>query len=364
MNGKRIFKTVMLLLLSFLLRAQEKNDYHVLHFVSAHTSFPDTGRAKDWLDGDGVLRPVAGHYDDNSVLLVVPDGLKPGTPIDLVFWFHGWHNSIDTALEFYGLARQFAASRRNAVLVLAEAAKNSADSYGGKLKQKGMFKGLVNDVMAELKAKGFVASGAGGATAAATVGARAGAEARGWAMTAATAGTEATGGAGHIVLAGHSGGFLVIANILANGQVPVDEVFLFDALYSQVPIFMSWIDGGESRTDGGESRIDGGELRTDGGESRIDGGELRTDSGKGGHHFVHWYTNHGGGTDEMTDTLMRRLESRSIGYKLVEENAVTPAIIRSNRVLLVHSLREHNVIINNPDDFEVLLENSWVLSVK
>jgi hypothetical protein len=138
---------------------------------------------------------------------------------------------------------------------------------------------------------------------------------------------------GHIVLAGHSGGFLVIANILANGQVPVDEVFLFDALYSQVPTFMGWIDDGKSGTD----------------------------PGKGGHHFVHWYTNHGGGTDEMTDTLMRRMESQAIDYKLVEENAVTPAIIRSNRVLLVHSLREHNVIINNPDDFEVLLENSWVL---
>jgi hypothetical protein len=301
MNGKGIFKTVMLLLSGFLLRAQEKNDYHVLHFVSAHTSFPDTGRAKDWLDGDDVLRPVAGHYDDNSVLLVVPDGLKPDGPVDLVFWFHGWHNSIDTALEFYGLARQFAASKRNAVLVLAEAAKNSADSYGGKLKQKGMFKGLVNDVMAELRAKGIVGATGGAAT-------------------------EAMGGAGHIVLAGHSGGFLVIANILANGQVPVDEVFLFDALYSQVPIFMGWMG-----------------------------------AGKGGHHFVHWYTNHGGGTDEMTDTLMRRLESQAIGYKLVEENAVTPAIIRSSRILLVHSLREHNVIINNPDDFEELLENSWVL---
>jgi hypothetical protein len=321
MNGKRIFETFMLLLLSFWLRAQEKNDYHVLHFNSAHTSFPDTGRVKDWLDGDSVLRPVAGHYDDNSVLLVVPDGLKPGGPIDLVFWFHGWHNSIDTALEFYGLARQFAASRRNAVLVLAETAKNSADSYGGKLKQKGMFKGLVSDVMAELKAKGVVAGAAG---------TKAGAAGSAGSMR------EATAEPGHIVLAGHSGGFLVIANILANGQVPVDEVLLFDALYSQVPIYMGWIDAGKSGTDPGTGR----------------------------HHFVHWYTNHGGGTDVMTDTLMRRLQSRSIGYKLVEENAVTPAIIRSNPVLLVHSLREHNVIINNPDDFELLLENSWVLGVR
>jgi len=107
-----------------------------------------------------------------------------------------------------------------------------------------------------------------------------------------------------------------------------------------VPVFMGWIGDGKTGIDAGKSGID---------------------AGKGGHHFVHWYTNHGGGTDAMTDTLMRRLQARSIGYRLVEENAVTPAIIRSNRVLLVHSLREHNVIINNPDDFEVLLENSWVL---
>jgi hypothetical protein len=289
MNGKMIFATAVYLSLSFLLRAQENNDYHILRFSSAHSPFPDTGRARDMLDGDSVLRTVAGHYDDSSVLLIVPNSLKPAQRIDLVFWFHGWHNNIDTALQFYGLATQFAASRRNAVLVLAEAAKNSADSYGGKLKQKGMFRELVNDVMAELKIKNVV---------------------------------PAAAEPGHIVLAGHSGGFLVIANILENGQMPVDEVFLFDALYSQVPIFMDWINADKA------------------------------------HHFIHWYTNHGGGTDEMSDFLMSWLRLQHTRYLLVEEKSVTPEVIRSNRVLLVHSQREHNVIINNPDDFRLLLENS------
>jgi hypothetical protein len=292
MNGKRIFATAMYLSLSFLLRAQENNEYHILRFSSVHTPFPDTGRTRDMLDGDNVLRTVAGHYDDSSVLLIVPNSLKPGQRIDLVFWFHGWHNSIDTALQFYGLATQFAASRCNAVLVLVEAAKNSADSYGGKLKQKGMFRELVNDVMAELKNKNVV---------------------------------PAAAEPGHIVLAGHSGGFLVIANILENGQMPVDEVFLFDALYSQVPIFMDWINADKA------------------------------------HHFIHWYTNHGGGTDEMSDFLMSWLRLQHTGYLLVEEKSVTPEVIRSNRVLLVHSQREHNVIINNPDDFRLLLENSGLI---
>jgi hypothetical protein len=49
-------------------------------------------------------------------------------------------------------------------------------------------------------------------------------------------------------------------------------------------------------------------------------------------------------------------------YQLAEERSVTSDIIKNNRILFVHSLREHNVIINNPDDFQLLLENSFCLS--
>ena len=67
--------------------------------------------------------------------------------------------------------------------------------------------------------------------------------------------------AGHIVLGCHSGGYSAVADILGNGGMPVDEVFLFDALYGRLPVFLDWI---------------------------------REDKR---HHFVHWYTDHGGGTD-------------------------------------------------------------------
>ena len=103
-------------------RAQEA--YQILHFSSPHNCFPDTARDHGHLDGDGNYLPREGHYDDSSVLLVVPTGLRMRKTVDLVVWFHGWHNSIDTALQFYGLARQFAASRRNAVLVLPEAVQD------------------------------------------------------------------------------------------------------------------------------------------------------------------------------------------------------------------------------------------------
>jgi hypothetical protein len=270
-------------------RRQEANQ--ILRFSSPHNCFPDTARDHGHLDGDGNHLPREGHYDDSSVLLVVP--ANPGTAktVDLVFWFHGWHNNIDTALQFYELARQFAASGRRAVLVLPEAAKNAADSYGGKMRQEGMFKSLVADVLAELKEKRVV---------------------------------PADAVPGHIVLAGHSGAYSVMADILEHGHQAVDEVFLFDALYGRLDTFTQWAEVGS-------------------------------------HHFVHWFTNTGYGPDKMSDTMMLQLRQHKIRYGLSEESSVDDRMIKDNRILFVHSPREHNMIINDPDDFALLLRNSFCL---
>jgi hypothetical protein len=265
--------------------------YRLLRFSSPHNCFPDTARANGHLDGDSIRQPRAGHYDDSSVLLVIPAGFHPSKTVDLVFWYHGWHNNIDTAVRFYGLADQFAASGRDAILVLPEAARNAADSYGGKMDQDGMFHLLVADVLDELKRSAGVASDAA---------------------------------AGHVVLAGHSGAYSVIANILDHGQQPVDEVYLFDALYGHVSTFMNWAVAEP-------------------------------------HHFVHWFTNTGYGPDAMSDTMMLALRQRQVAYGICEEESVSPAVFRENRILFVHSPREHNVIINKPDDFALLLRNSYFL---
>jgi hypothetical protein len=271
--------------------AQDTSEFRLIHFTSSHTSFPDTGRA-DGIMYDSVVYTTADHYTDSSVLLIVPRQLEPVQKIDLIFWFHGWRNNIDTAAEFYKLTKQFIASRRNAVLVLAETARNAPDSYGGKLEQPGMFKALVYDVMNELKKNRIVPKK-----------------------------SEPS----NILIAGHSGAFRVIAYILQNGQMPVQEVFLFDALYGQVDKFLYWLN--ENRS----------------------------------HHFIHWYTNHGGGTDEMSNIMMLQLKDQHSDYALTEEGVITQKIIKNNRILFVHSPREHNVIINDPDDFQLLLENSFTL---
>ena len=291
MRYNYLLKTIIFCFFVFPALAQDGRDFQSLHFTSPHTSFPDTGRAVRY-EYDSVFYEVSAHYQDSSVLLIIPRQLDTTKKIDLIFWFHGWHNNIDTAAVFYELVKQFIASKRNAVLVLSETARNAPDSYGGKLEQPGMFKALVNDVMNEMKKKGVVSYSAV---------------------------------PGNIVLAGHSGAFRVIAYILQNGQVKVQEVFLFDALYSQLDKYSDWIAENQSN------------------------------------HFVHWFTNQGGGTDKMSELMMLQLKTNHHDYMLTEEGTITPDIIKTNRILFVHSLREHNVIINNPDDFQLLLENSFIL---
>jgi hypothetical protein len=291
MFNHRLLKTILLLVLASPILAQDTREYQKLHFTSSHTSFPDTGRFIGYVY-DSVLYSAAEHYNDSSVLLIIPKHLHANQKIDLIFWFHGWRNNVDTAAEFYQLTKQFMASKRNAILVLAETAKNAPDSYGGKLEQEGMFKMLVQEVMHVLKGRAIVLD---------------------------------KSEPGNIVLAGHSGAFRVIAYVLQNGQMPVQEVFLFDALYGQLEKFENWLYQDKSR------------------------------------HFIHWFTNQGGGTDEMSETMMVQLKQSHRDFNLIEESTISPAVIKANRILFVHSHREHNVIINDPDDFQLLLENSLVL---
>lgn len=278
-------------LISLLLITQVTNvwsqEAKTIRFSSRYTSFPDSARVNGHTY-DSIYYSAKDHYRDSSVLLIVPKNLSRTNKVNLIFWFHGWNNNIDTANQFYEIQKQFLTSGKNAVLVLAETAKNAPDSYGGRLEQPGDFSRLVSDVLQQLKIQKLV-------------------------------GKKAT--AGTITLAGHSGAYRVIAYILSNGGMPVDNVYLFDALYSQVDKFLSWIQQNKN------------------------------------HRFVNWYTNHGGGTDEVSIQMMQQLDQLRLPYKLVEETAINGNDVKGNRILFVHSPREHNVIINRPDNLRLLLEN-------
>ena len=267
-------------------RAQDVTHAVIFHITSANTSFPDTGRAMGHMY-DKVLYTTADHYRDSTILIIAPKNLDSKKKVDLIFWFHGWRNNADSAAVKYQLTRQFLSSGLNAVLVLAETAKDSPDSYGGKLENTGVFKALVGDVSKGLLAQHLISKGCK---------------------------------ADHIILAGHSGAYRVMARIIQNGQMPVNETIVFDALYAETEKFMAWIKADTT------------------------------------HRFIDIYTDHGG-TDDETRGMMKLLDTARITYVSTEEKAVTPQLLQANRLVYIHSLNEHDKIIANPDNFLLYLLN-------
>ncbi len=263
--------------------------YHLNYFkiASRYASFPDTDRMNGHVYNN-VLYNTADHYSDSSVLIIIPKNFHAGKKINMIFWFHGWNNNIDSAVVRYGLSRQFAESGQSAVLVLAETAKDAPDSYGGKLEQNNIFKNLVNDVLQKLVKENITPSGCS---------------------------------PGNIIIAGHSGAYRVMANILQNGNVPVNEVILFDALYADTDKFLNWL------------------------------------SAAGDHRFINLYTNDGGTYDETKD-MMHQIKDLKIPSDSLEETDVTPGILQKNKIIFIHSLHAHNDIIQHPDNFKLFINNN------
>jgi hypothetical protein len=258
----------------------------IFHIYSTHTSFPDTGRAKGHVY-DSVLYTANEHYNDSTVLIIVPKNLDAKKTVDLVFWFHGWRNNVDNATVFYELTKQFIESNRNAVLVLAETARDAPDSYGGKLEKPGDFKALVGDVLMGLKDKELIPQNCA---------------------------------PGHILLGGHSGAYEVMAMIIKNGGMPIDEAILFDSLYGKTEIFMDWIKADKN------------------------------------HRFIHLYTDHGG-TLEESRHMNQLLDQEKISYFMVEEKDLKPEMYDKYPLIYIHSLKQHNDIVNQ-DNFRLMLENT------
>ena len=268
----------------------QNNDLNFFRITSVYTSFPDTARAKGHIYNN-VLYDAATHYMDNSVLIIAPKKLNASKKVDFVFWFHGWGNNIDSAAVRHEIIKQFSDSKLNAVLVLAETAKNAPDSYGGKLEYNNTFKELVTDIMQELRKEKAVSN---------------------------------KSEPGNIILAGHSGAYRVMAFILANGNLPVQEVILFDALYGQTDKYLNWIQSDNS------------------------------------HRLIDIYTD-GGGTDAASKEMADQLMKLNISTVRIEEKDLTAQIVSAQKIIFIHSLHRHNDIINNPDNFQLFLENTSFL---
>ncbi len=185
-------------------------------FVASLTNapFPHASRSNGHTY-QGTAYPAAKHYADSSTAFFIPRDFKPGTEVDVVVHFHGWRNSIAGAARDFDLIGQFAASGRNAVLLLPEGPLDAPDSSGGKLEDPGGFARFMAESMEVLRRRGLVG------------------EAR----------------VGRVILSGHSGAYRVISAIVESGGLKegIGEVLLFDALYGQADRFQTWFDGDAGR---------------------------------------------------------------------------------------------------------------------
>ncbi|MBA3542410.1 MAG: hypothetical protein H0T79_22530, partial [Deltaproteobacteria bacterium] len=152
----------------------------------------------------------------------IPQDFDPTPPLDVVVYVHGFNNCITNVLGEVGgpctpdgparsafqLATQLEASGRNAILVLPEVAYDQATGDPGMLGTAGGFRALLDATFANLPAPL-------GPLDPATVGAT--------------------------IIAVHSGGYRAVAAMATIGDVPVDELWLFDSLYGSVASFDAWI---------------------------------------------------------------------------------------------------------------------------
>ena len=190
--------------------------------------FPHQSRSEGYMH-NGKSYDSANHYSDNRVVFFIPKHFRPDTNVNVVIHFHGWRAKVENLPAQFKLIEQFAASGKNAILILPQGPRDAPDSFGGKLEDEGGFARFIAEVMAKLRTRPGLSNAS----------------------------------VGRIALSGHSGGYHVIASILDKGGLTpqIEEVFLFDAMYGGTDSFLRFL---ENRPDARLIAIytkDGGTLK-------------------------------------------------------------------------------------------------------
>jgi len=214
---KLIFKLCILISIStycFSTEWQSISNGKLTLIISSNSMFPHPERKNGHIYQDS-LYSFEEHYTDSSVAIFIPDNFRKSDSTDLVFYFHGWGNTIQKSIDKFDLLNQFTSGNKNAIFIFPEGPKDAPDSFGGKLEEKDVFKNLVGDVLQFLYDEKKINSKK----------------------------------PGNIILSGHSGAYRVISFILNRGGLTanISEVYLFDALYGQLEKFAHWLEHSNGR---------------------------------------------------------------------------------------------------------------------
>lgn len=180
----------------------------IYRFELDNAPFPHQDRAEGYARNNKFYSAEE-HYNDSTTLVYIPKYFSPGKKTDLVVYFHGWYNNVDSMITQFDLVKQFYDSGLNAILIMPEGPKNAPDSFGGKLEEKGVFSKFINETLDSLGNK-----------------------------------LNTAFNLGNIILAGHSGAYRVIAYIIMRGGLTgkISKVILFDGLYADVEKYSYWLD--------------------------------------------------------------------------------------------------------------------------
>ncbi len=180
------------------------------------------------LDLEHAPFPAAGApYQDRTVLAFVPHHHRAPRDgrVSLVVHFHGHNTTAERAMAAHELREQLFESKQNAILLVPQGPVMAADSSCGKLEADGGLARLLDDALAALASPDA-------------------AKALGPARVQAGAARTRPGA---VCLSAHSGGYHAAAACARGGGVPVNEVYLFDALYADTAVFRDWVIAGKGR---------------------------------------------------------------------------------------------------------------------
>jgi beta-lactamase class A len=175
--------------------------------------FPHPDRANGLVRNDGTRYPLFPHYSDSSIVVFVPDSLKPGAEgVNMIVHFHGNSNDNMSVLERYGMPQALVDERINAILVLPQGPYRARDSFGGKMEDAGGLRRMVDDVLRTMQREKVIP------------------EVR----------------VGQIVLSAHSGGYRPVAYCVDRGGLTdaITHLFLFDAFYANLDYYRAWLESG------------------------------------------------------------------------------------------------------------------------
>jgi hypothetical protein len=138
--------------------------------------------------------------------------------LDMVVHFHGHKTTARRSMEQLELREQLYESFQNAILVVPQGPVNAADSRFGKLDSPGGFERFLGDVRRLLQTP----------------------EAARSLHSQARLPSEAR--VGKVCISAHSGGYKAAARAAEYGQFPIQEIYLFDALYGELSVFADWLE--------------------------------------------------------------------------------------------------------------------------